>query len=662
MTIKIKIAKKRLTSAALAVFILVSSLGVSGLLGVQQVGAASCSDPVLWFGRARWCGYFKNQLVDFGEDVRVGGVPATVNTATEFINMVKADLGSGNAHRITEAQFVILTMIGRGPGAPKSVSAAQLADWESRVRTYANLSENGTTSTGTNGRIDWNVFTHWPCGTRNTYYQTGPDDIAAYQDDAGNSNCEIPSATDPHIYFRNSSGGIIYAIRRPCMNPIGAIGPLSATPPPNFNLNPTINISVNGAAGTAAQVGDTVQFRYVVSNTGTTASSGTACSTYNNTYTGYHAADPTPAPGGAAGPNPGCPRNFGVGATTVAVETFVVAATNQTHCRSLFVNPATFGGGQRGKEVCVIIANQPYLKVFGGDVSAGNGLATAPSTCTNNPNAAVVSWNKRAAGSYAGAGAQYAVYALKTITDFSSAQNLTGGAAEPAGLSFANTTTNVAIGNFGGNWGTANCIPDYYSRKPASTSAFPPSVSSMVTGAYYSNASTTLTGGNVNPGNNISVYVNGDLFISSDITYTGAWNLNNMPLFELVVRGNIYISSNVHRLDGVYIAQKNGATGGTIYTCATSATPLVLTGGAFYNTCNSKLVINGAFVANSVQFLRTASSLSQSNSGEISSDVGAGTNGAEVFNFNPTLWMVQPLDTSGTVDNYDAITSLPPVL
>jgi hypothetical protein len=254
------------------------------------------------------------------------------------------------------------------------------------------------------------------------------------------------------------------------------------------------------------------------------------------------------------------------------------------------------------------------------------------------------------------------VYALATITDFSSAQNLSAGAAEPAGLSFANTSTNVGAGNFGGSWGTATCIPDYYGRKPAATLPLPADVSAMTTGAYFSNATASLPGGTVNPGEKISVYVNGDLYIGSDISYAGSWSAANMPLIEVVVRGNLYIGSGVHRLDGVYIAQKNGAAGGTIYTCATSTTPLTLTGGAFFNTCNSKLVVNGAFVADSVQFLRTAASLGQSSVGETSNVTGVGTNAAEVFNFNPTLWMVQPNDTDGSVDNYDAITSLPPVL
>jgi hypothetical protein len=653
---------KRITLALVAFLIFLTTLGVGGVAFVQEVSAASCSDAKVWFNRARWCGYFKNRLDQVGLDVRNGGVPGSVNTATEFINMIKGDLNSGNAHRITGAQFVILTMIGQPAGTNKSVNSAELADWESRVRTYSNISENGTTSYGTNGRIDWNVYTHWPCGTRNTFYQDAHDDVAPYVESPSNGTCENGSVMDAHIYFRNTSGGIIYVIRRACMNPLGAIGPLSSTPPPNFNLSPTITPTVNGASSTTAQVGDTVSFTYTVRNTGSTASTSVACNTYRNTHTGYHAADPTPSPGGAAGPSPGCPRVFPVGSTNVATESFVVSTANQTHCRSLFVNPATFGGGQRGYEVCVIIASQPYLKVFGGDISAGGGLETSAGTCTNNNNAAVISWNKGTASGYAGAGAQYATIAMDTITYFSSASGNAGGAPKPAGLSVANTSTNVGSGNYGGNFDAATCIKDYYSRMPSSTNPIPGGVSSMGTGAYASTGNVTLAGGNVNPGQKTSVYVNGNLYITGNIVYPGSWSATNIPLLEVVVRGNIYISGGVTRLDGVFISQRNGGSGGTIYTCASGFSAPTLTNGAFYNSCSNKLTVNGAFIANSVEFLRTSGTLQQSSAGETSSENGAGNSAGEVFNFNPTLWMVQPSHSSGSVDNYDAITSLPPVL
>jgi hypothetical protein len=651
-----------------AFLIVVTALGFGTLGTIEKASAQSgCTAPAIGFGRWRWCGFYYNRFQSSGDFVRPGGLPAYVNTAQEFIDLMGADLGSGNAWRVTGAQFVIHTMIGRFLGLPKTVTGAEFTDWSNRVRSYANISENGTQSFGTNGRIDWSMWWHAPCGIVNTYYQPAHNDVAPYLQSASNSDCEVGSVLDQFVVFRNTAGAEVYMIRRECMNPMGNIDPLSASPPPNFSLTPSIGTNVNGVAGDVAQVGDSVEFRYSVNNSngaGTTPSTAVNCNTYATVYTGYHA-DGGPPPGGSpAGPNPGCPRIFPVGNTVITTETIPIASANQTICRTLTVNPATWGGGERTtNEVCVIVANKPYLKLFGGDISAGGGLETAPGTCTSFANAGIMAWNERAAGGYSGAGAQYAAYALQTITDFSTAQGNAGGAPVPVGLSFANTSTNAGLGNFGGSFGSASCIPDFWARRPASVLGLPPNVSSMATGAYGATGTTTITGGNVTSGEKISVYIDGDAYISSNITYPGSWSSTNVPLFELIVRGNLYISGGVTQLDGIYIAQPRSAgVGGRIYTCATSATPITVTNGAFYNSCTNKLTINGAFLATSVEFLRTGGTLSQSTPGETTSSNGAGNSAGEVFNFGPAFWITQPLDTSGRVDNYDAITSLPPVL
>jgi hypothetical protein len=299
-------------------------------------------------------------------------------------------------------------------------------------------------------------------------------------------------------------------------------------------------------------------------------------------------------------------------------------------------------------------------------VSAGAGLDTAPSVCTTNTDAAITSWNQQALNGYSGAGTQYAAYALDIINDFATAQN-NAGSSTPTGLSFANTSTNVGGGNFGGNFGSSDCIPNYYSTKPASTQPLLSSVNTMTTGAYSGSGTINFNGGTVQPGQRISVYVNGNVYINNNIVYGGSgWSLNNIPLFQLIVQGNIYIGSNVSRLDGVYIAQEQSdGSGGVIYTCSTwsGGVPSVpsTANGAFYDTCNNKLTVNGAVVANSVEFLRTAGSLSNSSPGETSDVNGNGNNAAEVFNFNPAVWLAQPV-TNSIVNGYDSITSLPPIL
>lgn len=645
---------------------IIFSLPVIALTGIfypspQDVEAApvACSGPAIMFGRQRWCGYFKNIGFNSGSDVRLGGIPASVDHVQEFINMIDADLRSGNAQRRTGAQFVILTMLGRGPGAPKSVSAAQWNDWVERVRSYGNISENGTTSRGENGRIDWKVWQHMPCGTTNTYYQVGQDDVAPFRDSASNSDCETAD-TDQFLLFRDNAGNVDYRIRRECMNPMGVLRALEQPQPDDYNLVPSITPRVGGNPVSAGvEVGETIQFTYAIQNTGRDASPSVNCTIYTNVHVGYFDERSNPPPGGGAGPGTGCPRVFNASSSSQLgpPENVIVAAGNQTICRSLFVSPASATVASRGVEVCVPVINKPYLKVYGADISVGGGQETAPDTCASNTDAAIVSWNRGSAGGYGGASVQFAAYALSQIYEVATSSGNAGPAAPtPSGLAFANTS---ASGNvYGGGFGSLPCIADHYAAIPSSPASFVSLAAANTSGAYLWDRPGQLNlSGSVGAGKRITLYVDGDVFVNGDISYPASWTAGDQPLLKLVVKGNIYIRNTVSRIDGVFISQKDGASGGTIYTCATSATPLVPDGN-LYNTCNRKLTINGVFVANEVQFLRANGTRQLGAAGESS---GSG-NIAEVFNFNPVLWMAQPVGSETGPAKYDSITALPPIL
>ncbi|HUS25765.1 MAG TPA: hypothetical protein VMY99_00260 [Nevskiaceae bacterium] len=437
-------------------------------------------------------------------------------------------------------------------------------------------------------------------------------------------------------------------------------------PTANYNLTPDVGMTITDPGGTpvsgnVAEVGDRVTFTYAVRNSGTTVSASTTCTTYANTHPGYFAV-PTPAENtGPPGPATGCPRTFPANSNTqLTTETITLAADNQTVCRSLWVNPVLPAGGSRGDEACVVVAAKPYVKVYGGDVTAGNGFTTLPSTtCTNSTDSEITTWNKENA-TFDGSGTQYAAIALDAISDFATAQG-GGGAAAPSGLAFANNTYSGTGSVFGGSFGAVPCAPDYYGAITAAGPTTLPStnVSSLTSGAYSSPVGITLPGGVVNPNQRIQLAVNGNVYITSNITYAGSWaNPSQIPLFELVVKGNIYIAPGVTQLDGVYIAQPNNpGTDGIIATCATAAAPVDPASATFFATCNNKLTVNGAFVANQVRLLRTKGSLYQS-----SPESGAATNAAEVFNYTPAQWIAQPTTPTNASTKYDAITSLPPIL
>lgn len=658
--------------AAIVVIALCTLLTSTFMVASPQLVSADdpqCTDtsrPIVAIGRRRNCGYFKNNHDTSGDDVRLGGVPGYVNTAAEFIQLVEGDLNSGDPQRMTGAKFIILNMINRPAGPPQSVTPAQLQDWKDRVNAYASTSENGSSSFGASGRIDWFVSLHTPCGIVNTYYQDDEDDVGVFTDTPSNSNCEVPSYFTNFILFRDTAGNVDYMIRRECMNPVGNLeGGIDKPKVADYNLEPSIGIEVNGDSSmNTAEVGDSVRFVYQATNSGPDPSPSATCTIYANVHSGYFPTPPTPTsgnnPAGYVPPPTSCPKVFPGGLSPIATETITITAPNQTVCRSLFVSPASPTVGSRGKEACVPITNKPYTRVWGGDVSVGSGFADASGVCTDNPDAAIVGWNKRAAGSYAGAGTQYASFALARIMDFSSALYDPGGASAPEGLSFANTASNATSGDFGGGFGDASCIPDYYGSRPDAPSPLPANITAMVTDTYGADSDTYFSNGNniIAPGERIIVYVDGDVHLNANVRYEGSWGTDSIPNFQLIARGNIYIDSAAVQLDGLYVAQpREDGTGGAIYDCISGLYTEAPLDGTLNARCRTKLTVNGAFVAKSVHLMRTVGTLQQSAQAELSTSA----NVAEAFNYGPAFWIPQPVPTGSTPD-YDAIISLPPIL
>jgi hypothetical protein len=457
----------------------------------------------------------------------------------------------------------------------------------------------------------------------------------------------------------------------------GASTAACATVQYDFTLTAYVDVAINGidgpVSGSIAQPGDSVTFTYRVGNTGLTVSQAANCTYRQATYTGYSIAAPTTVftPSGANCPPartfPGTPAP----PTQTATETINNLPVNTSICRSLAVAPATQSGGTAGPvQACIHVATSPYYRVYGGDIMAGGNVAGAGGACSTNSGAAVIGWNRRSAGGWAGAAAQFATLAMSLIYDSStSLGSAAGSAAPPAGLSFRNTSTNVNSGNFGGQLGSAPCKADHFSgwstSLPELTS--PINVGSVGSGTFRATGNVTINGGAIAAGTKTTLYVDGNAYISGaapgSITYSGSgsWGSGNIPMLRLVVRGNIYIDNDVTQLDGLYSAQESGVgVGGIIYTCVFGGgfAPPALNG-TLGTECDNKLTVNGAFSARQVQLLRTIGTLRGSTSSEPSTD----TSIAEVFNFNPAFWISQPDPNAGAgAGDYDAITSLPPVL
>lgn len=321
-------------------------------------------------------------------------------------------------------------------------------------------------------------------------------------------------------------------------------------------------------------------------------------------------------------------------------------------------------------------STRPYMRVYGNDIKAGGGLK--PSCSVTNDKATILTYAQGSpAGAnrenWRGAGVQFAAFALGEITGFMSASqtgprtnsppgsnlarpiiDLTFGNYDPANTLLVNAKTDSGlydtnkVDGFGGNSGMASCIDDYYSLlsgNGATPLASPNMLARTINGA-------------------VAEYRDGDLYISGNINFAGGpWaNLASIPSYYLAVKGNIYISSTVDNIDGVFIAQEdpNRPNTGRIYTCATGV-------GAIpdefqqANACRRRLTVNGAFIARQVKFQR---SIDDVNSGA-PNETAAASRAAEVFNFSPETYLATPheaVQRGSTRAKYQYITSSPPVL
>jgi hypothetical protein len=332
---------------------------------------------------------------------------------------------------------------------------------------------------------------------------------------------------------------------------------------------------------------------------------------------------------------------------------------------------------RRTVEMCTKVVARPYFKVFGGDVSAGNGFGGA--SCIHN--SSVIGWNK-GGSEYYGAGVQYAIYAHGVIEGVAPGRGLPNtadfGGGDPRKLAFANTAGSAAgRGPYGGGLRTGGCSSDYWGGKPQNTDITDwrdiGDSNRDIYGfdrIFEASGAVVLRGQSENSANffarnnNTKLYVDGDVYINSDITAeNGAESIDQIPNFMLIARGNIYIGANVRNLFGTYVAQPTDGGGkGQIYTCAKSSFEPV-ENRDLYNDCRTQLKVTGSFVASNIHLQRTLGSLYRDKGGNALGGSGY-DNAGEIFQYNPLTWLRQSTSSSTSMgqDTYDAMTILPPVL
>ncbi|MDB5170770.1 MAG: exported protein of unknown function [Candidatus Saccharibacteria bacterium] len=286
------------------------------------------------------------------------------------------------------------------------------------------------------------------------------------------------------------------------------------------------------------------------------------------------------------------------------------------------VGPAGPASDSSSRESCLTVVNKPTFKVGNSAVQAGGSFrgSSASGTCTSS-DGELAGWsNDSTTAPYNyGSSTGLSALALSKIVGFASAQVVATRTA--SSLSFANTDfNNIKAGAesplYGGEFGEGYCLYDFdqLSATPlASNNTAVPTTSGDYT---VPTGDLTLNGGSLADGARVTITVNGDVYISGDITYAGAnltWaSRDSVPYFSIKATGNIYIDNNVTQLDGTYVAKSlknnDGArvSGGIIYTCGVA---YVVAPGNKYSSCNNQLTVNGSFVADKVNLMRTYGSL-----------------------------------------------------
>lgn len=340
--------------------------------------------------------------------------------------------------------------------------------------------------------------------------------------------------------------------------------------------------------------------------------------------------------------------------------------------------------------------SRPYFKIYGGDISVGGWFNDRQTTCSNtastyqapsyNPltnkyKGSILAYAKADQQQVAGSTVEYGALALGLIesdtTNFENFDSNNGNRYYQLSFSNTNNLDNRYFGGFfEGNTRQQHCIADYYGTKKQDSAPElldASNVAGLASGQYKAKSTTVLNVGASGPivaGKKISIFVDGNVYINSNITYDSRANYtaDNVPKFALVVKGAIYIAHGVSQLDGLYIAQVDPDKpnpeinhSGMIWTCydnpafADSAPT-----GVFINTnCRNKLTVNGAFIAKQVNLFRVNGDVSSATLGE----AGSSPNIAESFTYTPEMFMGGPFfnPTNTSAPKVQSLISLPPV-
>jgi len=318
-------------------------------------------------------------------------------------------------------------------------------------------------------------------------------------------------------------------------------------------------------------------------------------------------------------------------------------------------------------EVCngpnIYPLTKPFFQVWGGDIFTGGSFLTpnqaCPTTYPDYVSPQTAPGNKPSYGGIKaygdtstghGSAADFGAVALGLIANKPSPANI--GFTARSILANSGSFPPDSISGYLNDSSPAHCVTDFYDTTQTSpVSVGPPSslanlvVTPSSSGQYIVGSQVNgFAGGQIASSQHITLYVNGDVTITGNITYQPWANRDDSstaPFFSLIVKGSITLTKDVTRLDGLYVAQPTSSgsgSGGDFVTCD--------------NFCNQQLIVNGAVVAQHIQLLRSF--------GTLTAGPTVASSPAEIFNYIPSMLISNP-NFNPTYNNLQGLFNLPPV-
>lgn len=296
--------------------------------------------------------------------------------------------------------------------------------------------------------------------------------------------------------------------------------------------------------------------------------------------------------------------------------------------------------------------SHPFLDTEGGDVHAGTQFASAPCLLdSSDPNyTAPRTITGTTDGGSIGSKADYILSASGTVVDSGS-----GSLRRRFGSGRGANFNDVTFGNDSplGHYGEV-CRSDLAAELDDGGVASPGIISAASipnNAVTVYNGNLTISGGNLSNGQQKTVVVKGNVYISNSITRStsGYTNKNAIPSFAVITTGNIYIAPGVTEIYGVYYAGTK-TNRGIINTCSNSSGsgPSIV---ANANNCSNPLTVNGMLMASEIVLRRTSSGV----------DSFTTRQPAEQVTFQPGLLLNAPPGLSNLLTQFDFGGELPPV-